>query len=188
MTHETMPLPVAPMTADEFLKLHDAGKIDDLVELSPDLGPRHAEDCTVQEIVFAASQFRMESGADLEQARHAAVEHDSPRGLLGDSGKDFQQRALPGPVPADDPDHFGARLRAELQDIGSLLTNRKLVQERIVGQPGDRIRIFGGSMAELEGKIISLKPNRFAVVIEVSLIAGRIVVEIDEGLLTRDLL
>lgn len=81
-----------------------------------------------------------------------------------------------------------ARLRAELQDLGNLLTNRKLVQERIVGQPGDRIRIVGGSMAGLEGKIISLKPNRFAVVIEVSLIAGRIVVEIDEGLLTRDLL
>ena len=51
-----------------------SGEGDDLVELASDLGPRHAEDRAVEEDVLAAGELRVEAGADLEQARDAAVD------------------------------------------------------------------------------------------------------------------
>ena len=55
-------------------ELLDLGERDDLVELARDLGAAHAEDGAVEEDVLAAGQLRVEAGADLEQARHAAAE------------------------------------------------------------------------------------------------------------------
>ena len=78
------------------------------------------------------------------------------------------------------------QLRQELLQLSGLVADRKLIQERVVGQPGDRIRIVGGPLVGNEGKIIKLKPNRFAVIIEVSLIGARMQVELAEGMITRD--
>lgn len=77
-------------------------------------------------------------------------------------------------------------LYAELCAVGSLLRDRELIQERFVGRPGDRVRIVGGSMSGFPGKIIRLKPNRFHVVVEVTMIGAKLEVEIDESLLTRE--
>ena len=60
-------------SVDEFL---DFGERDNLIELRLDLLPRHAENRTVEINVFSASQFRMEAGADFQQARDTSVQLD----------------------------------------------------------------------------------------------------------------
>ena len=57
----------------------DPRKSDDLVELAPDLRPRHAEDGAVEEDVLAARELGVEASADFEEARHPAM--DRRRGL-----------------------------------------------------------------------------------------------------------
>ena len=56
---------------DELL---DPGEVDDLVELSPDLGAAHAEDGAVEIDVLAPGEFGMKAGADFEQAGDAALD------------------------------------------------------------------------------------------------------------------
>ena len=80
-----------------------------------------------------------------------------------------------------DPD----QLRTELLQLAGLMTDRKLIQERVVGQPGDRIRVVGGPMTGNEGTIVRLKPNKYAVVVEVSLIGARLEVELADSMITR---
>lgn len=46
--------------------------------------------------VFAAAQFRMESGADLQPA-HAAIDHGLADDGLGDAREDFEQRRCAAP-------------------------------------------------------------------------------------------
>src|SRR5438876_189711 len=83
---------------EEFV---DFGEGDDFVELSLNLNSRHAEDCAVEEDVFASGQFRVEAGADFEQAGHAASDVDAAFGGFGNSAQDFQQGALSRAVAAD---------------------------------------------------------------------------------------
>ncbi|HEY2785763.1 MAG TPA: KOW motif-containing protein [Fimbriiglobus sp.] len=78
-----------------------------------------------------------------------------------------------------------ALLRAELLSVAGLLTDRQLIQERVVGKPGDVVRITGGSFAGSEGRILKLKPNRWQVVLEVTFIGARIVAEVDGRLIER---
>ena len=77
------------------------------------------------------------------------------------------------------------RLRAELKDIADLLTDRKLVQERLVGDVGDVVRIVGGSLAGYGGKIVRVSPNRWVVVVEMSFLGARREVEVDERMIER---
>lgn len=77
-------------------------------------------------------------------------------------------------------------LYAELCEVGLLLRDRELIQERAVGRPGDLVRVVGGPAAGWAGKIVKLKPNRFVVVIEVSLLGDKILVDVDERWLVRD--
>jgi transcription antitermination factor NusG len=76
-------------------------------------------------------------------------------------------------------------LRLELKAIAELLTDRQLVQEHVVGQPGETVRVVGGPLTGSVGIIVQLKPNKYAIVIEVSLIGSRILAEIDESMLAR---
>src|SRR6476659_2218204 len=85
-------------------KFFDFGKADDLVELSFDLFPRHPEDRAVEKDVFTSTQFRMKSGADLEQARHASIQFHTTLGGLDDARKDLQQRRFAGAIAPDDAD------------------------------------------------------------------------------------
>jgi hypothetical protein len=77
------------------------------------------------------------------------------------------------------------RLRAELSGIAELLTDRQLVQERLVGCVGDRVRVVGGPLAGNEGRVVRVKPNRWVVVVEVSFLGLRLEAEIDERLVER---
>ena len=76
-------------------------------------------------------------------------------------------------------------LRAELRAIAALLTDRQLVQERVVGKPGETVRVVGGPLTGSVGTVVKLKPHKYAVVIEVSLIGAKILAEIDEAMLAK---
>ncbi len=77
------------------------------------------------------------------------------------------------------------RLRVELGGIAELLTDRQLVQERLVGGVGDVVRVVGGPLAGNEGRVVRVKPNRWVVVVEVSFLGLRLEAEIDERLVER---
>lgn len=76
-------------------------------------------------------------------------------------------------------------LRTELKAIAELLTDRQLVQERVVGKPGETVRVVGGPLTGSIGTVVKLKPNKYAVVVEVSLIGAKLLAEIDESMLAR---
>jgi transcription antitermination factor NusG len=60
-----------------------------------------------------------------------------------------------------------------------------LVQEKIYGQPGERVVIKSGSFAGHEGIILDLKPNKKMLVVEVSFLKCRLEVEIEEHLVEK---
>src|SRR5262249_34937662 len=86
----------------------DLGELEDLVELALNLLAPHAEDGAVEKDVFAACEFGVKAGADLEQAAHAAAQADFADSWLGDAGEDFQERRFAGAVAPDDADDFAA--------------------------------------------------------------------------------
>jgi hypothetical protein len=77
------------------------------------------------------------------------------------------------------------KLRAELLSIADLLTDRELVQERLVGGVGDVVRIVGGPLTGYQGTIVRVKPNKWQLVIEVSFLGARLEVEVDERLVEK---
>ena len=80
-----------------------------------------------------------------------------------------------------DPD----ALRAELNGIASLLTDRRLVQERVAGAVGDVVRVTGGPLTGHEGRVVRVKPNRWVLVVEVSFLGARLEAEVDERLVEK---
>ena len=72
-----------------------------------------------------------------------------------------------------------------MKAIADLLTDRQLVQERVVGRPGETVRIVGGPLTGSVGKVVRLKPNKYVVVVEVSLIGAKLLAEVDEAMLAR---
>src|ERR1700730_16022745 len=90
---------------EEFL---DFRKGDDLVEFAADLAPAHTEDRTVEKDVFAASKFRMKTGANLKQARDPPAQAHAPRSRLRDAAQNLKYGAFAGTVLADDADDFTA--------------------------------------------------------------------------------
>ena len=103
-------------------------------------------------------------------------------GFIGNSAVPANLRAKVAQVlrPAD-PD----LLRRELMAIAELLTDRQLVQERVVGKPGETVRVVGGPLTGSVGTVIQLKPNKYAVVVEVSMLGTKLLAEIDESMLAR---
>jgi transcription antitermination factor NusG len=78
-----------------------------------------------------------------------------------------------------------ALLGTELRRIADLLTDRQLVQERLVGGVGDVVRVIGGPLAGHEGRVLRVKPNRWVLVIEVSFLGARMEAEVDERLIEK---
>jgi transcriptional antiterminator RfaH len=78
-----------------------------------------------------------------------------------------------------------AILQTELRGIADLLTDRQLVQERLVGGVGDVVRVVGGPLAGHEGRVVRVKPNRWVLVIEVSFLGARMEAEVDERLVEK---
>ena len=83
------------------------GPRDELADLGEGLDGRHgaldfgaaqSHDFAVQEDVFAAGEFGVESRAQFQQRGDAPARHHASLGGLQDAGDDLQQRALAGPV------------------------------------------------------------------------------------------
>src|SRR5205807_4634406 len=83
-----------------------AGERDHLVEAAADFCPLHAENCSVQVDVLAASQLRMEAGANLQQTADTTTYFGATLGRLGNPRQDLQQRALACSVVADNSQDF----------------------------------------------------------------------------------
>jgi transcription antitermination factor NusG len=81
------------------------------------------------------------------------------------------------------PDPAG--LKTELAAVADLLTDRELVQERLVGAVGDVVRIVGGPLTGYQGTIVRVRPNKWQVVLAVSFLGARLEVEVDERLVEK---
>ena len=82
------------------------------------------------------------------------------------------------------PDDYG-RLHRELHEVSEILTCRKLVQERVFGKPGDRVRIVGGAFLGTEGLIRKLNPAKGTILLEISFLGTRVEVSVEEHLLRK---
>src|SRR4051812_22963721 len=78
------------------------GKGDDLVKFLGNLASRHPKDRTIQKDIFASGEFGVKACPDLQETPDAPAQSDPSLGRLGDATEDFQKRALPSPVAADD--------------------------------------------------------------------------------------
>jgi transcription antitermination factor NusG len=82
--------------------------------------------------------------------------------------------------PPDPP-----QLQRELLDLARLLSQRQLVQQRLVAQVGDVVRILGGPLEGHLGRVLRLKPNRWVLVLEISFLGLRLEAEVDERWVER---
>ena len=92
---------VLHLRVDELLEL---GEGDDLVETAFEVVLRHAEERAVEEDVLAAGEILLETRAQLEEGRDPLDPRDRARGGREDARDALQQRRLPRPVVAEEPD------------------------------------------------------------------------------------
>jgi transcription antitermination factor NusG len=76
-------------------------------------------------------------------------------------------------------------LQAELNTIAELTASHRLVQERVYGKAGDRVRVIRGVLAGTEGEISRHRPGRQKISLRVSLIGGEVEIEVDEATLEK---
>ena len=117
---------------DELL---DLGEGHDLIKLAVNLRLLHPQDGAIQVDVLSPRQFGVEAGAHLQQAADPTMDLSLPLCRLGDPRKDFEQRALPCTVAADDADDF-----AVLDFEGDVLESPNVFRLRIAdcGLPRSR--------------------------------------------------
>lgn len=72
------------------------------------------------------------------------------------------------------------QLRWELLNIAKVLSERRLVQERLVAGVGDTVRVVGGPLEGHIGRVVRVKPQRWALVLEISFLGLRVEAEVDE--------
>lgn len=123
-------------------------------------------------------------------SKRRAVEVPVFGGYVFCSARDFVRNPCIGPgirskvaqvlLPPDPP-----KLRSELQAVAELLTNRELIQERLVGGVGDTVRIVGGPLHGFTGTVLRAKPHRWQLVLEISFLGARRLVEVDERMVER---
>ena len=78
----------------------------------------------------------------------------------------------------------GCEARRDPLLTGDVLGIRKLL-ERDAEIAGETVRVVGGPLTGSVGTVVKLKPNKYAVVVEVSLIGAKLLAEIDESMLAK---
>jgi transcription antitermination factor NusG len=76
-------------------------------------------------------------------------------------------------------------LRRELTEIAAFLSDNQLVQERLIGRPGDVVRVKSGIFAGQSAIIRKLLPNQRRLVLEVSFLSVRLEIELGEDQVSR---
>src|SRR6185369_7069406 len=84
-------------------------KGDDLVKLSLDLSPLHAENCAIQENVFPSSQLRVETGSHFQQTTDTTVQSNSTFCRPGDLREYLEKRRLTRTIASDYSNNFSRR-------------------------------------------------------------------------------
>ena len=79
-----------------------AGELDDLVQFPRDVVPGHAHDRAVHIDILTAGHFPVETRAHLQEGADAPAGADGAHRRARHLGQEFQERALPRPVLADD--------------------------------------------------------------------------------------
>jgi transcription antitermination factor NusG len=77
------------------------------------------------------------------------------------------------------------RLLNELRGIADLLTERELVQEHLGDPANEVLRVVGEPLAGHEGKVVQVKPDRWVLVVEVSLLGSKLEAEVDERMVKK---
>src|SRR5262249_4020233 len=83
-------------------ELFQPGKGHDLIELTMNLAPPHAQNGPVEENILAPCQLWMEARSHLEEAPDPAIQYDASVGWRRYLAEHLQQRGFSGAVPADD--------------------------------------------------------------------------------------
>ena len=91
--------------ADELADLREGF---DGGEVSFHLGARNAHDFAVDENVFPAGEFRVETGAQFEERGHPSAFHNPARGGRQNAADHLQERAFAASVGAHQADHLAA--------------------------------------------------------------------------------
>ncbi len=81
------------------------------------------------------------------------------------------------------PDY--AVLRQELLEIAEFLSDNRLVQERLVGRPGDLVRVKGGMFAGQSAIIRKLHPDQRRLTLGITFIGVQLEVVLDEDQVER---
>ena len=84
----------------------NSGEIHNLIKLLPYLGLGHSQNRAVEKNVFASGQFRVETGAYLQQTGDASLHPHFPACRRGHTGENLQQSAFARAVPANDAEDF----------------------------------------------------------------------------------
>ncbi|GAB7026527.1 hypothetical protein JCM15764A_17750 [Geotalea toluenoxydans] len=81
-------------------KLLNLGKINNFVELPPDLFPLHSQDGTIQKNVFTAGQFLMKACSHFQQARYPPFDPYAPCRWFRYAGEYLEECGFTGAVTA----------------------------------------------------------------------------------------
>src|SRR5215510_5599692 len=111
-------------------ELVNFGEGHDFVELFSDLRPGHSENRAVEIDVFPSGQFRMKSGSDLKQARHAPTNARLALSRVCNTAKNFQQSRLTSPIATDDSHHL-----APIDLEGNVFQRPKIL---VIGRTAER--------------------------------------------------
>jgi transcription antitermination factor NusG len=77
------------------------------------------------------------------------------------------------------------KLHQELTAIAEFLSDNRLVQERLVGRPGDVVRVKSGMFAGQSAIIRELRPDQRRLTLEISFLGVRLEVELGEDQVSR---
>jgi hypothetical protein len=86
----------------------DFGEAFDLGEDALHIAARDAEDLSVQENIFTAAEFGVESRAQFQKRRDASMRDDAAAGGLQNAADDLQEGAFAAAVRTDDAQNFAA--------------------------------------------------------------------------------
>jgi hypothetical protein len=114
----------------------DVGERFDLRHQRDDFIDPQADQLAGHQRVLAAGEIGVETHAQFQQRRHAALDRHASRGRLRGAGNELEQRALAGAVDADDAHRFARReLEADVLQHPFLAVALAQERQRPFGQP-----------------------------------------------------
>src|SRR5262249_21354841 len=112
----------AVMLNRRVYEFFDFGKSHNLVKFLTNFALHHAENGAIEVNVLSASQFRMETSADLQQARDPTAQQNPAFRRLSNTAEDLEQRTFAGSISPNDADDLALlHLEAHILECPELL-------------------------------------------------------------------